>query len=159
MNQPLGYSKKVLDHFRNPHNFGSIKNPTALGQVGNPACGDVMKLYLNITKNKQAQDYIKDIKFETMGCAAAIATSSVVTDLAKGKTLEDALLLDNKDVIEALEYLPDIKIHCSLLAIDALNEAIFNYYQQIKHSISESLQKKHDRINVCQTRLHDKHRQ
>jgi len=149
----VGYSKKVLEHFKNPHNFGSMKNPTALGQVGNPACGDVMKLYLKITKNKSGQDFIKDIKFETMGCAAAIATSSVVTDLAKNKTLDDALKLDNKDVIEALEYLPDIKIHCSLLAIDALNEAIFNYYQQTNHSISESLQKKHDRITVCQTRI------
>jgi nitrogen fixation NifU-like protein len=112
-----------------------------------------MKLYLKIDKNKKNIDYISDIKFETMGCAAAIATSSVVTDLAKDKTLDQALALDNKDVIAALEYLPDIKIHCSLLAIDALNEAIFNYYQQTNHSISESLQKKHSRITVCQTRL------
>jgi nitrogen fixation protein NifU and related proteins len=149
----VGYSKKVLEHFHDPHNFGSMDNPTAVGQVGNPACGDVMKLYLKIDKNKNGQDFISDIKFETMGCAAAIATSSVVTDLAKNKTLEAALKLDNKDVIKALEYLPDIKIHCSLLAIDALNEAIFNYYQQINHPISESLQKKHDRITVCQTRL------
>lgn len=149
----VGYSKKVLEHFKNPHNFGSMKNPTTLGQVGNPACGDVMKLYLKIEKNKDNKDFIKDVKFETMGCAAAIATSSVVTDLAKGKTLKEALALDNKDVIQALEYLPEIKIHCSLLAIDALNEAIFNYYQKIGHSISESLQKKHDRITICQTRL------
>jgi nitrogen fixation protein NifU and related proteins len=149
----VGYSKKVLEHFRNPHNFGVIKNATAIGQVGNPACGDVMKLYLKIDKNKQGQDFIKDVKFETMGCAAAIATSSVVTDLANGKTIEDALKLDNKDVIKALEYLPDIKIHCSLLAIDALNEAIFGYYQQINHPIPDSLQKKHSRITVCQTRL------
>jgi nitrogen fixation protein NifU and related proteins len=154
----IGYSKKVLEHFKNPHNFGVIKNATAVGQVGNPACGDVMKLYLKIDKNKKNQDYISDVKFETMGCAAAIATSSVVTDLAKGKTLEDALKLDNKDVIKALEYLPDIKIHCSLLAIDALNEAIFDYYQQTNHPISESLQQKHNRITVCQARLHDKHR-
>ena len=153
MATPVGYSKKVLEHFKNPHNFGSIKNPTALGQVGNPACGDVMKLYLKIDKNSKNEDYISDIKFETMGCAAAIATSSVVTDLAKGKTLQEAIALDNKDVIKALEYLPEIKIHCSLLAIDALNEAIYNYYQQIKHSIPESLQKRHDRITVCQTRL------
>jgi nitrogen fixation protein NifU and related proteins len=149
----VGYSKKVLEHFKNPHNFGVIKNATAVGQVGNPACGDVMKLYLKINKNKQGQDFIKDVKFETMGCAAAIATSSVVTDLANGKTIEDALKLDNKDVIEALEYLPDIKIHCSLLAIDALNEAIFGYYQKINHPIPDLLQKKHSRIAICQTRL------
>jgi nitrogen fixation NifU-like protein len=153
MNQPVGYSKKVLEHFRNPHNFGVIKNATTIGQVGNPACGDVMKLYLKIDKNKKNQDYISDVKFETMGCAAAIATSSVVTDLAKNKTLKEAIKLDNKDVINALEYLPNIKIHCSLLAIDALNEAIFNYYQKIKHPIPDLLQKKHSRITVCQTRL------
>jgi len=153
MTTPVGYSPKVLEHFHNPHNFGSMDNPTSLGQVGNPACGDVMKLYLKIDKNKKGQDFISDVKFETMGCAAAIATSSVVTDLSKNKTLESALKLDNKDVIDALSYLPDIKIHCSLLAIDALNEAIYNYYQQINHPISESLQKKHARITVCQTRL------
>ncbi len=150
----VGYSKKVLEYFRNPHNFGVIKDATTIGQVGNPACGDVMKLYLKIDKNETGKDYISDVKFETMGCAAAIATSSVVTDLALNKILEDALKLDNKDVIEALEYLPDIKIHCSLLAIDALNEAIFNYYKKINHPISESLQKKHDRINICQACLH-----
>ena len=157
MTNPVGYSPKVLEHFRNPHNFGSMVNPTSLGQVGNPACGDVMKLYLKIDKDKKGQDFIKDIKFETMGCAAAIATSSVVTDLAKGKTLTDALKLDNKDVIQALEYLPDIKIHCSLLAIDALNEAIYNYYQQTNQPIDESLQKKHDRITICQNRLGHQH--
>jgi len=150
----VGYSKKVLEHFKNPHNFGVIKNATTIGQVGNPACGDVMKLYLKIDKNKKGEDFIKDVKFETMGCAAAIATSSVVTDLANGRTIEDALKLDNKDVIEALEYLPNIKIHCSLLAIDALNEAIFGYYSKTNHPISESLAKKHDRITTCQTRLH-----
>ena len=85
------YSQKVFEHFRNPHNFGSMDNPDALGQVGNLACGDVMKLYLKIAKNKQNQDFIEDVKFETLGCAAAIATSSVVTDLAKGKTLKQAL--------------------------------------------------------------------
>jgi len=153
MTTPVGYSQKVLEHFRNPHNFGSMDNPTSLGQVGNPACGDVMKLYLKITKNTQGEDFISDIKFETMGCAAAIATSSVVTDLANGKTITEALKLDNKDVIEALEYLPMIKIHCSLLAIDALDEAIYNFYQKTNHSIPESLQKKHERITVCQTRL------
>lgn len=150
------YSKKLLNHFRNPHNFGSLKNPTIIGQVGNPTCGDVMKLYLKISKNKKNQDFIEDIRFETMGCAAAIATSSVITDLAKSKTLEAALKLDNKDVIKALDNLPPPKIHCSLLAIDALSTAIYNYYQQIKHPISNSLQKRYDRIAVCQTRLEHK---
>ena len=149
MDQPIGYSKQVIEHFRHPHNFGIIKNATTVGQVGNLACGDVMKLYLKISKNQDGQDFIKDVKFETMGCAAAIATSSVVTDLAKGKTLEEAIRLDNKDVIKSLEHLPDIKIHCSLLAINALNEAIYNYYQKINHTIPNLLQKKHNLITVC----------
>jgi len=147
------YTKKVLEHFRNPHNFGSIKNPTSVGQVGNLACGDVMKLYLKIDKNKDGQDFIKDIKFETLGCAAAIATSSVITDLAAGLTLPKALKIKNEDIIKALEDLPTVKIHCSLLAADALAEAIYNYYQQTNQPISDELEKLHQRITVCQTRL------
>jgi len=147
------YSKKVFEHFRNPHNFGSMDNPTVIGQVGNLACGDVMKLYLKIDKNKQGKDFIKDIKFETLGCAAAIATSSVVTDLAKNKTLIEALKIKNEDIIKALDDLPTIKIHCSLLAADALAEAIYSFYQKTNQPISEELEKLHQRITVCQTRL------
>jgi nitrogen fixation NifU-like protein len=151
------YSKKVFKHFRNPHNFGSMANPTTVGQVGNPACGDVMKLYLKIDKNKNGEDFIQDIKFETLGCAAAIATSSVVTDLAKGKTLKEAMEIKNEDVIKALDDLPTIKIHCSLLAVDALSEAIYNYYQKTNQSISSDLEKKHHRINVCQLKEKEIH--
>lgn len=147
------YTQKVLEHFRNPHNFGSMKNPTAVGQVGNLACGDVMKLYLKIAKNQKGEDYIQDIKFETLGCAAAIATSSVVTDLAKNKTLADALKIKNEDIIKALDDLPAVKIHCSLLAADALAEAIYEFYQKTHQSISPELEKNHQRITVCQTRL------
>ncbi len=147
------YTQKVLEHFRKPHNFGSMDNPTAVGQVGNLACGDVMKLYLKIAKNKQGEDFIKDIKFETLGCAAAIATSSVITDLAKNRILIDALNIKNEDIIKALDDLPTIKIHCSLLAADALAEAIYNYYTQINQPISDELTKLHQRITTCQTRL------
>jgi len=147
------YTQKVLEHFRNPHNFGSMDNPTAVGQVGNLACGDVMKLYLKIAKNKQGEDFIKDIKFETLGCAAAIATSSVITDLAKNKTLIDALKIKNEDIVKALDDLPTIKIHCSLLAADALVEAIYNYYIKTNQPVSDELTKTHQRITVCQTRL------
>jgi nitrogen fixation NifU-like protein len=147
------YTQKVLEHFRNPHNFGSMDHPTSVGQVGNLACGDVMKLYLKIDKNKQGQDFIKDIKFETLGCAAAIATSSVVTDLAKGKTLIEALKIKNEDIIKVLDDLPVVKIHCSLLAADALAEAIYGFYQKTNQPISEELEKFHQRITVCQTRL------
>lgn len=147
----LTYSQKVLKHFRNPHNYGSIPNADTIGEVGNLVCGDVMKLYLKIDKNDQGKEYIQDVKFETLGCAAAIATSSVVTDLAKNKTLEDALKIGNKDVIKALDNLPAAKIHCSLLAADALVEAIYNYYQKTKQPISDSLEKNHQRVQVCHT--------
>ncbi len=147
------YTPKVLEHFRNPHNFGSIKNPTSVGQVGNLACGDVMKLYLKIAKNKEGEDFIQDIKFETLGCAAAIATSSVVTDLAKNKTLTEALKIKNEDIIKALDDLPAVKIHCSLLAADALAEAIYGFYLKTNQPISDELEKLHQRITVCQTRL------
>ncbi len=147
------YTQKVLEHFRKPHNFGSMKNPTVVGQVGNLACGDVMKLYLKIAKNKSGDEYIKDIKFETLGCAAAIATSSVVTDLAKGKILKEAMEINNNDVIKALEDLPVVKIHCSLLAVDALTEAIYTHYQNTNQPISSEFEKKHNRIITCQSRL------
>ena len=147
------YSQKVFEHFRNPHNFGSMDNPDALGQVGNLACGDVMKLYLKIDKNQKGEDFIQDIKFETLGCAAAIATSSVVTDLAKGKTLKEALEIKNEDVVKALDDLPTIKIHCSLLAVDALAEAIYGYFQKTGRKISPDFEQKHNRIITCQTRL------
>jgi nitrogen fixation NifU-like protein len=147
------YSQKVFEHFRNPHNFGTIDNPSALGQVGNLACGDVMKLYLKIDKNKEGEDYIQDIKFETLGCAAAIATSSVVTDIAMGKTLKEAMEINNNDVIKALDDLPAVKIHCSLLAVDALTEAIYGYYKKTGQEISPDFEQKHKRIITCQTRL------
>jgi len=151
------YTKKVLEHFRNPHNFGSIKNPTSVGQVGNLACGDVMKLYLKIDKNKDGQDFIKDIKFETLGCAAAIATSSVLTDLAIGKTVKEALEIKNQDVISALDDLPTIKIHCSLLAVDALTEALYNYFKQTNQNISPELEQRHHRVSVCQLKEKEIH--
>lgn len=121
------YSKKVMEHFKNPHNVGEIKDADGVGKVGNPTCGDVMHVYIKVKDGK-----IKDIKFKTMGCAAAIATSSMVTDLAKGKTLEDARKLTNKDVAEALDGLPPVKMHCSNLAADALREAIDDYENKKK---------------------------
>jgi len=116
------YSKDVMKLFKNPKNMGEMKNPDAVGQVGNPSCGDIMKIYLKIKDNK-----IKDIKFQTMGCIAAIATSSRVTELAKGKTLEAAKKITNKDVAESLKGLPPVKMHCSNLAADALRKAIESY--------------------------------
>jgi nitrogen fixation NifU-like protein len=124
----MQYSKKVIDHFTRPHNQGVMKNPSGVGMVGNPVCGDLMKIYIKVDKNKTGEEYIKDIKFETLGCASAIATSSMITDLAKGKTLEEAMKVTRKDVADALDGLPPIKMHCSNLADDGLHEAIKDYY-------------------------------
>ena len=144
------YTQKVLEHFRNPHNFGSIDNPSVTSEVGNLTCGDVMKLYLKIAKNDHGEEYIQDIKFETLGCAAAIATSSVLTDIVMGKTIKEALGVQNQNIIKALDDLPTIKIHCSLLAADALTEAIYNYFQKTNQPISPELESKHHRIGICQ---------
>ncbi|MFA4826743.1 MAG: iron-sulfur cluster assembly scaffold protein [Candidatus Shapirobacteria bacterium] len=137
----MNYSKIVLKHFRNPHNLGKIAKPDGVGEVGNMACGDVMRLYIKVKDDK-----IEDIKFETYGCAAAIATSSAVTDMAKGKTLDEVLKLDYEQVIKDLGGLPPIKVHCSLLAIDALGEAIYEYLVKNKREIPEDLEIKHQKI-------------
>lgn len=121
------YSKKVLEHFLHPHNQGVIKNPDGVGVVGNPVCGDLMKIYIRVGKNKKREEIIKDIKFETLGCAAAIATSSMVSDLAIGKALKDAVKISKKDVADALRGLPPVKMHCSNLAEEALKAAIKDY--------------------------------
>ncbi len=116
------YNKRVLDHFKNPRNMGNMKNPDAEASIGNPSCGDVLKIALKVKNGK-----IKDIKFQTFGCVAAIASSSMMTELAKGKSLDEAKKITNKDVAKALGQLPPIKIHCSNLAADALKKAIKNY--------------------------------
>ncbi len=121
------YSKKVIEHFTKPHNYGKLLSADAIGESGNPVCGDLMKIYIKVNKE---ENKIEDIKFETLGCAAAIATSSMVTDLAKGKTLEEAMKISNKEVAEHLEGLPPIKMHCSNFAADALHEAIKNYREK-----------------------------
>ncbi|MFO7813823.1 MAG: Fe-S cluster assembly scaffold protein NifU [Pelovirga sp.] len=121
------YTEKVMDHFSNPRNVGEIENANGVGEVGNASCGDIMKIYLKVEDN-----IIKDVKFKTFGCGAAIATSSMVTELAIGKTLDEALVLTNQAVAEALDGLPPAKMHCSNLAADALHEAIKDY--QAKNS-------------------------
>lgn len=116
------YSEKVMEHFRNPRNVGEIENADGVGEVGNPVCGDIMKMYIRVDDNR-----ISDIRFKTFGCGAAIATSSMVTEMAKGKTLEEAMALTNKAVAEELGGLPAVKMHCSNLAADALHKAIEDY--------------------------------
>ena len=116
------YSEKVMEHFASPHNVGELKDANAIGEVGNAQCGDIMRMYLKIE-----DDVIKDASFKTFGCCAAIASSSVATDMIKGKTIEEALALKNSDVVEALDGLPPVKIHCSILAEDAIKAAIADY--------------------------------
>jgi nitrogen fixation protein NifU and related proteins len=126
------YSKKVIEHFTRPHNQGTIKNPDGVGMVGNPVCGDLMKIYIKVKKDKKRGALIGDVKFETLGCASAIATSSMITDLAKGRTIEEAKKISRDDVAHNLEGLPPVKMHCSNLAADALREAIADYEKKKK---------------------------
>ncbi|HQA07211.1 MAG TPA: Fe-S cluster assembly scaffold protein NifU [Syntrophomonadaceae bacterium] len=119
------YTSKVMDHFMNPRNVGELEQADGIGEVGNPVCGDIMHIEIKVNDNK-----IEDIKFKTFGCAAAIATSSMVTELVKGKTLEEAEQVTNRLVAEALDGLPPQKMHCSNLAADALHQAIQNYYRK-----------------------------
>ncbi len=128
----MNYSKEVIRHFTKPHNQGVIKNPDGVGIAGNPVCGDLMKIYIKVKKNKKEKEIISDIKFETLGCTSAIATSSMITDLAKNKTIVEAKKITRDDVAEALEGLPPIKMHCSNLASDALGEAIKDYERKEK---------------------------
>ena len=119
------YSEKVMDHFANPRNVGEIEDASGVGEVGNAVCGDIMKMYLKIEDN-----IITDVKFKTFGCGAAIATSSMATELIKGKTVDEALKLTNKAVVEALDGLPPAKVHCSVLAEEAIKAALADYYRK-----------------------------
>ena len=119
------YSEKVMDHFRNPRNVGVIEDADGIGEVGNAKCGDIMKIYLKIK-----DDTIEDVKFETFGCGSAIASSSMATELIKGKPVSEALSLSNKAVVEALDGLPAVKVHCSVLAEEAIKSALKDYYEK-----------------------------
>ncbi len=119
----MEYSKKVMEHFANPHNVGVIEDANGVGEIGNAKCGDIMKMYLKIEN-----DIIVDVKFKTYGCASAIATSSIATDLIKGQPISEALKLTNKAVVEALDGLPAVKVHCSVLAEQAIKAALSDYY-------------------------------
>ena len=121
------YSKRVMELFQHPKNMGGMKNPDGVGIVGNPACGDVMKIYIKIGKNKKNEEIIKDIKVETFGCVAAVSSSSILTEMVKSKTLKHALNVKKDQVIKKLGGLPHIKYHCSVLAVDALRNSIEDY--------------------------------
>ena len=126
-----GYSEKVMDHFANPRNVGEIPDADGIGKVGNPVCGDVMWIYIKVKDN-----ILEDVKFKTFGCGAAIATSSMITELAKGKTLEEGLKISRGNVAEALDGLPQVKLHCSNLAADGLHAAIKDYLEKTGKKLS-----------------------
>lgn len=130
------YSEKVMDHFNNPRNMGEIEKPSGVGTVGNAKCGDIMRMYLDIDD----AGVIIDVKFKTFGCGAAVATSSMATELVKGKSIQEALEITNKTVLEALDGLPPVKVHCSLLAEEAIHAALWDYAQR-NHIMIEGLKK------------------
>ncbi|MEM5872320.1 MAG: iron-sulfur cluster assembly scaffold protein [Candidatus Aenigmatarchaeota archaeon] len=140
------YSKEIMKHFKNPKNVGKIKNPSGKGRVGNLACGDIMEFYIKVKKDKNGKERISDIKFQTFGCIVALAVSSILTTMVKGKTLQQAIKINNNDILKKSGPVPPIKIHCSILAADALHEAIYDYLTKNKRIIPESLQKEHERI-------------
>ena len=130
------YSEKVMDHFNNPRNMGELENPSGVGTVGNAKCGDIMRMYMDIDDT----GVIQDVKFKTFGCGAAVATSSMATELVKGKTIPEALEVTNRTVMEALDGLPPVKVHCSLLAEEAIHAALWDYAER-NHIVIEGLQK------------------
>ncbi len=121
-----------MNYFRHPKNIGEIKNPDGIGKVGNPACGDIMWVYIRVGKNKKGEEILEDVKVKTFGCIAAISTSSVLTEMAKGKTLEKALEISKKDIAKALGGLPPVKMHCSVLSSEGLRKAIEDYREKKK---------------------------
>lgn len=156
--ETTGYTKEVLKHFKNPHHCGRLKKYNGLGKVGNIVCGDVLWLYINVEKNKKNEEIIKDISYETYGCVAALATSSAIADLAKGKTIKGALEINKDKVIKVLGALPPIKIHCSLLAIDALAEAIYDYLSKSGKTAPEELEKRHQRIEKAKKIIEERYK-
>ncbi len=151
------YNQKVLKAFHNVKNYGRIKNADGVGKVGNIVCGDVMQLYLKVGKNAKGKEIVKDIKFETFGCVAAIATSVKITEMAKGKTLDEALKISQKEIVDSLGGLPPVKIHCSVLAADALSEAIYDYLKKNKKVIPAELEKRHRRVEKERQMVEEKY--
>ena len=133
------YTEKVMDHFKNPRNVGEIENADGVGTVGNAKCGDIMQMFIKVENN-----IIVDVKFKTFGCGAAIATSSMATELVKGKSVDDALKLTNAAVVEALEGLPPVKVHCSVLAEEAIKTAVADYYNKIGRPVDFEIEKSHE---------------
>ena len=156
----MKYPEKVIEHFRKPRNLGRIKDADAVGKAGNLVCGDVMYLYLKVRGNKKKKKVISDIKFECFGCIVAIAVSSILTTMVKGKTLEEALKIDKDKILKRIGgRLPPIKVHCSVLAADALHEAIYDYYKRNNLPIPKELEKRHEKIQKAMKELEKRHKE
>jgi nitrogen fixation NifU-like protein len=140
------YSKKVIEYFKKPRNMGKMKNYDGLGKAQNPSCGDIIYFYIKVAKNRQGKEIIKKASFLTLGCPVAIANGSLLTTLVEGKTLEKAMKITKNDLLKKLGKIPPFKIHCSILAIDALSEAIYDYLSKNKKEIPKELKKRHERI-------------
>ena len=148
------YSKEIMKYFKHPKNVGIIKNADGVGRVGNIQCGDIMELYIKVKENK-----IANIKFQTFGCVVALAVSSMLTEIAKGKKLNEAIKISNNDILKKSGPVPPIKIHCSILAADALHEAIYDYLSRNKQIIPEVLKKEHERIQNTLKQVEKTHKE
>jgi len=142
----MDYTDKTIKYFRQPKNFGPLKDPDGVGQVGNLVCGDVIKIYVKIKENRKKELIVSDISFETFGCVAAVATSAALTEMAKGLPVRDALKIEANDIIEFLGGMPQIKVHCSVLAQDALAEALYMYYLKSNNNLPINLARRHQLI-------------
>lgn len=157
--QSCPYPKEVMRHFLHPKNVGKIKKPSGIGKVGNILCGDVMWIFIKVKKNKAGKEIISDAKFQTFGCTIAIANSSMITEMVKGKTLEEAMKISKEDILGRLGKVPLIKVHCSVLAVDALNEAIYDYYSKSNMPISDELSKRHNEIQHTLQTIEERHKE
>ena len=153
------YSKEIMKHFKKPQNVGKIKDYDGLGKAGNLKCGDAMHLYIKAGKNKKGEDIIKNISFETFGCSVAIANTSLLTTLAKGKTISQALKITQQDLLKKFGNVPVVKIHCSMLAVDALSEAIYDYLSRNKEKIPGKLEQKHRVVQKKEKTIEKKYKE
>jgi nitrogen fixation NifU-like protein len=152
------YSKEIMEHFRHPRNVGKMKNYDGLGKIGNLLCGDILWLYIKVGKDKKGREIIKKVSFLTFGCTVAIANSSLITTIVKGKTLKEAMKITKEELLRKLKKVPPLKIHCSLLAADALSEAIYDYLYKNKKKIPIDLQKRHKRIEKEKKLIEEKYK-
>jgi len=150
------YNRKVMDHFENPRNVGEMEEADGSGRVRNPSCGDVASFQIKVGKNERREEIIKEVKFKTFGCVAMVASSSAITELIKGKTFKEVLRVGKKELIEALEGVPFVKIHCCLIAIDGLGEAIYDYLTKQGREIPVKLERGHKRVEKYKEILREK---